>query len=332
MLIEAGCKVSPGERVMANGADLVVGGGCPPHMVYVRVAPDVKARSRGWSQTWRSAFAQTVCRIRTDVTRCVLNGLPMICEARVVPLPAGAFIELHVVCSGTQIVIHVLDFVGPNDPGPDGGNWQPQPVDDTAHGAYGTAGELHLVPFYAPLSGDGPVDILHRLAANRSRTTVGSPKVHRPIPAGSRSKTMVWMPKEPTSAPAARTCEGRNGGHTVVSRNASMPAGGKLERSPAMRSRRSQPGSVGIADPCPAAPWIASGTPTLMPEKGICSAIRIFKSSRVIAAESPLRAHAGFNFDTSLFWSAIHSRPLPQQLRSDPVGLSPGRASEPQLR
>jgi len=317
---------------MAKGADLVIGGGCPPHMVYVRVAPDLKARSWGWSQTWHSAFMQTVCRIRRDVTRCVLNGLPMLCEARVLPLPAGAFIELHVVCSGTQIVIHILDFVGPHDPGPDGGTWQPQPVDGSAHGAYGTGSELRLVAFYQPMPGGRLVDILHQLANNPIGTRAGMPRAYASC--SSRlpiAKTMVWMPKELTSTPAVRASEGSNGPHNVISRHSLMPACGKLEGLPAMHSRRSQPGIVGVADLRPGAPWLMSGTRTLRSEQSIYSGIRTFKSSGVIAAGSPLRAHSGFNFDTAQLWSTSHSRHLSQQLRSDAVGLSPGRALGPRL-
>jgi hypothetical protein len=317
---------------MAKGADLVVGGGCPPHMVYVRVAPDLKARSWGWSQTWHSAFMQTVSRIRQDVTKCVLNGFPMICEARVLPLPAGAFIELHVICSGTQIVIHVLDYVGPHDPGPDGGTWQPQPVDGSAHGAYGTGSELRLVAFYGPMPGTRPVDILYQLANHPCGKSAGMPRLCASYSSGRPgTKTMVWMPKELTSAPAARVGEGRNGQHNAIYPNSLLPAGGMLERLPAMRSRRNRAGIVDIADLRPGAPWLSSSTRTFMSEQGFYSVIRTFKASRVGAAGSPLRVRSSFDFDTDKFWSATHSRHLPQQLPSDPIGLSPGRASEPQL-
>jgi hypothetical protein len=294
-----GWKVSPGERVMATGADLVVGGGCPPHMVYVRVAPDLKARSWGWSQAWHHAFTQTVSHLRTGVAGCVMDGLPIVSHAVVIRLPAGACIEVRVTCSGTQIVIRVLDFMGPHDPGPGGGICPPRPAHGSAHGAYSTGRGLHLVPFYEPMRVEGLVDVLRQQPSNQSATSAGMQRS-----SASRSRrhptatTIVRAPKVLTFAFSFGAPESRNVESNAIARNSLKPAIAKL---PTPLSSRSQPGIAIDAD-LRATRWSMSNP-----------AARFLPARRIIDMKTRCDAHAGPDFDRSAPLPGLHSRHIPQR-------------------
>jgi hypothetical protein len=315
---------------MAKGADLVVGGGCPPHMVYVRVAPDVKASSRSWSQAWCKTYTQAVSRLRWEVAECVLNGLPMTRQVVVIGLPGGACLEVRVTCSRTQIVIHVLDFVGPLDPGPDGGIWQPRAAEGSAHGAYRAGSVLRLVPFYEPMPWERLVDILSQPFVTRAGMQSDS------APHSSRHPTaratMVSMPKTLTLAFAIRDRESRNAQHDAIARKSPKSASGKLEAQPTTLLSKRPAAAAPDAD-LPSGPRPTSNARAgLIPAQGISGIFRSCASKPIIGLKSRLQPYPDPDFDRSVFLlAAIRSRHMPQQLQAGQV-MPPPRGEAIELR
>jgi hypothetical protein len=146
---------------MARGAELVVGG-CPPHTVYINISPKLVAHSQGWSRAWHEAFERTLYRVYVQVVSGVHNGHALDGQSNAMFGPAGR-IDFCARCIGTRIIIDVSDFVGPRDPGPDGGTRQPRPTGDRVLGVNVSDKVFSFVTFYGPTLPGELVDISCRL-------------------------------------------------------------------------------------------------------------------------------------------------------------------------
>jgi hypothetical protein len=173
---------------MAKGAELAAGG-CPDHTIYVWPSRELVAQSRDWPQAWHEAFEQAAYELSGMVATCVLGGLPVTQQPIEMQLSAG-WIRFRVACCGTRIDIDIVDFEGPDAPGPSGGTRRPQTADELVLGVRGSGKAFTMVTFYGPLP---PIPAGHNSILRRPQISALRICIKRD---GSRCLDLIRHPSE----------------------------------------------------------------------------------------------------------------------------------------
>lgn len=121
------------------------------YTIHVWPTDDLRARSWGWSERRRKAYAQMAAAIALSVATQILEGGSFISQEIAFSCSIGT-VEFAISQSGTTIRITISEFTNPDGPPPNGGEEaQPCAIDGLVLGLSGANGYFYVAAFHGVL-------------------------------------------------------------------------------------------------------------------------------------------------------------------------------------